>query len=219
MSRPSLLIAWLACGSVGAAPASAPAPARLAIEIKVARCDDKPVQPDRWVDEHVAAAARLFAAHGVLLEATRGSFAPRRCALLDGGDRDGLATHVDPRRATVLVVQRARDLSVRTYDLKGVHWRYRGGDDRLRGRRFVILTSRARPPVLAHELCHYLGLPHDPAGGNLMTPGPSAPIWRSSRRKPKPFAPLLTAAQAKKLRAAVQALAPASRPADRRHRR
>jgi hypothetical protein len=162
----------------------------------------------------VAAAARLFAAHGVLLEVTRRTFVPRRCALLDAADRDALALHVDPRRVTVLVVQRARDLSVLTYDLMGVHWRYRGDAGRLRGRRFVILTSRARPPVLAHELCHYLGLRHDPAGGNLMTPGPSSPIWRGKGRKPRPFAPLLTAAQARKLRAAV--LAPASRPADRR---
>ena len=219
MRRVSLAVACLAAsGASSAAPASAPAPARLAVEIKIARCGGKPVQPGRWVDEHVAAAARLFAAHGVLLEATRSSFAPRRCVLLDGGHRDALAAHADPGRVTVLVVQRARDLSVLTYDLKGVHWRYRGDDERLRGRRFVILTSRARPPVLAHELCHYLGLPHDPEGGNLMTPGPSSPLWRSKRRKPKPFAPLLTAAQARKLRAAVLAMAPAS-PADRRHRR
>jgi hypothetical protein len=209
MSRPFVAVACLVHAVSGAsAAAPAPAPVRLAVEIKVARCDGKPVQADRWVEEHVAAAARLLAPHGVLLQASRGSFATRRCALLDGGERDALAVHVDPGRVTVLVVQRARDLSVLSYDLMGVHWRYRGDDARLRGRHFVILTSRARPPVLAHELCHYLGLSHDQRGGNLMTPGPSSPVWRRTGPKPKPFAPLLTAEQGKKLRAAVLALRP-----------
>jgi hypothetical protein len=79
----------------------------------------------------------------------------------------------------------------------GVHWR--AGT-----RRWVFLTARARPPVLAHELGHFFGLPHDPAGGNLMTPGPSSPRWRSAT-PPRPFAPLLTPAQVRRLRAGVAA--------------
>ena len=176
---------------------AAPAPLAVKLRVLVAACADAPIEPAAWVDEHVAAVRALYEPHGIAISVEHGTFAPARCAALRRAERDAFAAHVTMDGVvTVLVVPRVRDLDVPTYDLMGVHWR-------ARGRRWIFLTARARPPVLAHELGHYLGLPHDPAGGNLMTPGPSSPLWRS-RTPPRPFAPTLTPAQVERLRAGVE---------------
>jgi hypothetical protein len=86
----------------------------------------------------------------------------------------------------------------------GVHWRYSGPVPEHEKKRWVFLTARARPPVLAHELCHFFGLRHDPAGGNLMAPGPSAPVWRRKGPKPKRFKPVLTPRQSRRLRRGIR---------------
>jgi hypothetical protein len=173
---------------------SANRPLSVALHVRVAICDGAPVRSEAWVDEHVEAVRALLSPHGITVSARRDTFTPPRCELLDAADRDSLAPSVPERErdVTVLVLPRVRDLDVPSYDLRGVHWR-------ARGRRWIFLTARANPPVLAHELCHYFGLPHDPAGGNLMTPGPSSPLWRRTPR-PQPFAPVLTPAQVTKLR-------------------
>jgi hypothetical protein len=184
-----------------AAPSPADAHGELAIQlrIRVSRCPDLAggagltLQPGDWIEEHVQAAAGLLAPHAIRITAVTEPLTPSLCQLLTRADRDAFADQVEMDGAiTVLVVPRVRDLDLPTYDLKGVHWR-------ARGRRWIFLTAGARPPVLAHELAHYFGLPHDPAGGNLMTPGPSSPAWRS-RRPPAPFAPVLTPAQVEHLR-------------------
>ena len=184
----------------------------LPLRVRVARCGGRAVRPVRWVREHLAAAALVLRPHAIRLQPRLESFEPASCEARDRAARHALAKHVPADGVTVLVVQRVRDLDVPDYDLMGVHWRYRGGDDALASRRYILLTARATPPVLAHELCHYFGLPHDPAGGNLMTPGPSAPIWRDAQAtKPKPFAPVLTAAQARRLRRGIRELIEAKR--------
>jgi len=184
-----------------AAPSPADAHGELAIQlrIRVAQCPDQAggarvaVQPGDWIEAHVQAATALLAPHAIRITAVTEPFTPALCQLLTRADRDAFAGEVTMDGAiTVLVVPRVRDLQLPTYDLKGVHWR-------ARGRRWIFLTAGARPPVLAHELAHYFGLPHDRAGGNLMTPGPSSPAWRSLR-PPAPFAPSLTPAQIENLR-------------------
>jgi hypothetical protein len=108
---------------------------------------------------------------------------------------------------TVLVLPRVRDIDTPSYNLMGVHWRYQGKDPKLRGRRWVFLTARGKPPVLAHELGHYFGLRHDPRGGNLMTPGPSDPIWHNKgATKPKPFKPIFVRWQQRVIRRSVRKL-------------
>jgi len=170
------------------------------LRIRIARCSGADTRSASWVSEHVDEADRVLRHYGIRLTAHQETFTPERCELLTAADRSSLAGHVSTDDAvTVLVVPRVRDLDVITYDLMGVHWRYAGRDERLRGRRWIFLTARARPPVLAHELGHYFGLPHDPAGGNLMTPGESSPIRKMLR--PKPFAPVLTKRQAAIMRA------------------
>ena len=172
---------------------------KLTLHIRMAMCDGKPVQPTAWVDGHVAAANRILTPHGIKLVALQNTFTPKRCELVTRAHRDALAAYTPLGQVNVLVVRRAQDLDTPTYDLMGVHWR-------AGGTRWIILTARARPPVLAHELCHYLGLRHDPAGGNLMTPGPSDPSWSGPGRKPAPWKPLLTRSQALRVRAAVSRL-------------
>jgi hypothetical protein len=180
----------------------------LSLHIRVARCSGQPVRPASWVEDHVRSANGVLAPHGIRLVATQDVFVPEKCVLLDRADRDALAAHLPPRGVIVLLVERVRDLDLVSYSLMGVHWRYHGDEARYQGRRWIILTTRARPPVLAHELCHYFGLSHDPAGGNLMTPGPSAPVWRQRGPKPEKFSPVLTVEQGKRLRAAVKRMQP-----------
>jgi hypothetical protein len=173
----------------------------LPLLLRVAVCGAKPARTKTWIDAHVAAAAKVFAPHGVKLVARQERFSPARCVLLTRAHRHAMAIHAPADQLTVLVMKRVRDVDVLDYNLMGVHWRYRGKDAKLAGRRWVFLTARARPPVLAHELAHFLGLPHDPVGGNLMTPGPSAPIWKDPAKvKPQPFKPILTRRQARRLR-------------------
>lgn len=173
------------------------------LRILVARCARAPAQPDTWVRSHVEAARTIFAYHGVALSYTLEPFEPTRCEILTETQRNQMAVHAtSPNAVTVLVMARVRDLDVPSYDLMGVHWRAQGKE--VRDRRWVFLTARANPPVLAHELCHFFGLPHDPAGGNLMTPGPSSPAWKA-KPAPKPFVPVLTDAQAARLRLGVGA--------------
>lgn len=176
----------------------------LPVRILVAQCDGEPVRPRRWIRRHVAAANDILERYRVRLRPDIVAFEPGSCVLLDRGARDALAGHVTGRAPVVLVVRRVRDVDVPSYDLMGVHWRYGGAAAKLRGRRWVLLTARAEPPVLAHELCHYFGLPHDRGGGNLMTPGPSDPAWRlPAARRPRPYEPRLTRRQALRLRRAV----------------
>lgn len=184
----------------------------LTLRIRVASCkakakrESRPVRSARWIERHLASTRRIFARHRVRLKVERDAFTPKRCVLLTRRHRHAMAAHAPQGPwATVLVTQRVRDLDVPSYNLMGVHWRYRGRAKAWRGRRYVLLTARGKPPVLAHELAHFLGLRHDPAGGNLMTPGPSDPAWRSAR-KPKPFKPRLTAKQGRRLRAGLRRL-------------
>lgn len=183
-----------------------PPPISVEVVVRLARCAGKPVRGASWVGDHIEAANRVLAPVGVRIAARIVPFSPPLCRLLSIGERDAMAAWAPPGELTVIVIEEVRDLRLRSYKLMGVHWRYRGADARYAGRRWVFLTARARPPVLAHELCHRFGLRHDPAGGNLMTPGPSDPVWRRPGPRPQPFAPLLTEEQGRRVRRFVKRL-------------
>ncbi len=207
--RPLLLLAGLLCAApaAGLAQGKARPTLTLPVDLAVARCDGgtKPVKPAAWVEAQVRSANAIFSPHGVVLVQRPRSFSPGRCDLVTRAHRHKMAHHVPARGATVLLLRKIRDIDVPSYDLMGVHWRYKGKARRLRGRRWVMITTRAIRPIMAHELCHYLGLRHDPAGGNLMTPGPSSPLWkRKEGKRPKPFKAVLTGEQGKKLYRAVR---------------
>ena len=181
------------------------------LRIKVASCPDNkgklaPVRDTKWLNKHLKAARRVFKPHGIKLDPEIEAFTPARCQLLTRAHRHGAAAEVEmDGRATVLVLPRVRDVDVLTYNLMGVHWRYRGKEPRHQGKRWVLLTARAKIPVLAHELCHFFGLPHHKAGGNLMTPGPSDPIYQDKEAaKPAGFKAVLTPVQVKRLRRGIR---------------
>ena len=177
------------------------------LRIKIASCPAKkgklkPVRPRAWIDKHLKAARKIFTPLGIKLDPVIESFTPDPCVLLTRTHRHGMAAHVTmDGKATVLVMARVRDLDVTTYNLMGVHWRYAGKEAAHKGKRWVLLTARGKVPVLAHELCHFFGLRHHKEGGNLMTPGPSDPIFRDKgAARPARFKPLLTPIQVKRLR-------------------
>ena len=227
------LVAVLALAQAWALPATAkPRAVKLLtvpVRVLVARCPEdagaasqpasrpagpasaplQPVRPRAWVEGLLRAAAEVFGPHGITLEPRIEEFQPERCELEGRAQRDAVARHVTmDGHATVLVVRRVPDLAVPDYDLQGVHWRP-VGDRELSSRHYVLLAAKAQGTVMAHELCHYFGLPHYKRGGNLMTPGQSDPVWRR-RRKPKPHAPILLPAQVQRLRAGVAAFLKAS---------
>ena len=200
-------LAWLGLCLLPGTPHAATRPLPLKVELRLllAECGGRPVRDRSWVAAHLAAARKLLRPHGIELGAVVETFRPQRCALLDASQRHQLARHVAAATpaVTVLIVERIRDLDVPSYNLMGVHWRYRGATVAQRGKHWVYLTARATPPVLAHELCHYFGLRHERSGGNLMTPGPSDPAWRS-KQKPRAFFPRLSPRQITLLRQNIQ---------------
>jgi hypothetical protein len=233
LPRRLALVAALTLGQVWWAPAAtakrrAARPLTVPVRILVARCGAEPasqpasgpaapasaplqpVRPRTWALGLVQAANEVLEPHGVTLVPTVEEFEPERCELEGRAQRDAVARHVTmDGHASVVVVRRIPDLAVADYDLQGVHWRSSGA---LSSRHYVLLAAKARGTVLAHELGHYFGLPHYKRGGNLMTPGPSDPVWRR-RRKPRPHAPVLLAGQVQKLRAGVAAFLKAAPPA------
>ncbi len=173
---------------------------------QIATCPrtNQPERSQAWLQAHVEAANLVFKPHRILLLVSFDAFEFPRCDLTNRADRNAVAAYVRHEKVVpVVVVNKVRDLEVPTYNLMGVHWRYGGKRPGLAGRRWIFLTARAEPPVLAHELCHFFGLPHDREGGNLMTPGPSSSAWRSAT-PPRPFAPVLTQPQANALRAGIR---------------
>lgn len=171
----------------------------LDLQLRVAICDGRPIVSDQWVSQHVKRAQQIYRRHQIELRAKIDHFTPSRCIALTRADRHSFYRHAPAsKRVTVLIVARVRDLDVESYNLMGVHWRHDASK-----RRWIFLTARAKPPVLAHELGHYLGLRHDRRGGNLMTPGPSDPAWRG-KHKPKPFVERFSDEQVRALQRAMK---------------
>lgn len=193
-------------------PSTPPAPLPLRLRILLADCpsaDDAktlaPVQTQRWIEAHVAAATRILGAHGIAVSARYARFTPRRCTLLSRQDRHEQARFARmDGTVTVLVFARIRDVDDPAYELAGVHWRYVGRQRQLQRRRWVFLTSVADPPVLAHELGHFLGQQHDTRGGNIMTLHPSSPIWAKRGLKPRPRKPIFTTKQGRRMHASLR---------------
>lgn len=170
--------------------------------IRIGQCEEGFALPRATLDRMVQLANQLYKPYGICFAGTVDTI-PTRCELVTRQQRDDLYSFVNPVGITVLVVKRIQDLDLPSYDLKGVHWRVKYTPKHrnvVRHFRWIYLTARAESYVLAHELGHYFGLAHDPRGGNLMTPGPSSPLWNDPTRNIQPFEPKLTDEQARKIR-------------------
>lgn len=128
------------------------------------------VPSEAWWDAQLAEANRLFAAAGLafaVVEPIAGVAAPidtrsERDAL---GRELALGTGGEPTRVHVFLTTRLTDVDEPPRERFGVHWRVRSE----RARHLVVLSHRAFPSVLAHELGHYFGNPHSDVPNNVMS--------------------------------------------------
>ena len=133
---------------------------------------DAPESVRAWLDDQVAQANGLFAAADVAFELVevRASAEPL-ASIEDRAARDSLRTRVvlsgagEPTRVNVFLTERLVDVDDPPNERMGVHWRAR----RARNVHYVILSRRAWPTTLAHELGHYFGNPHSRTPNNIMS--------------------------------------------------
>ncbi|TPV93694.1 MAG: matrixin family metalloprotease [Myxococcales bacterium FL481] len=206
----SLLAAWLfvEAGPVAANPGFAATPARTAaattvldreaaprcpqtvahcfgLDVHVAATDGRPVATPDWLDGQVAEANRHFAAIGVGFEiASVTAIASHYAHVATRKQRDRIGHEPGRRKRQGLirlfVVARLDDVDKPGEQIRGVHWRRRQNIKQ----RWIILSTIARPMVLAHELGHYFGLPHATHPKSIMN--------KRKRKHPPPHARTFT---------------------------
>ncbi len=131
--------------------------------------------PDRtWIDAQLAQANTLFAPSDVAFEIVELRASPPGASLASIDDRparDALGARVttsragEPTRVNVFLTDRLVDVDDPPNERMGVHWRRR----RSRNVHYVIVSLRAWPTTLAHELGHYFGNLHSPTPNNIMS--------------------------------------------------
>ncbi len=140
--------------------------------------DGEPVQTPLWFSSQIAHANKLFAEIGVGFEVAEVSEAPAEHADMQTRKQRDQLGRKDHRLGVVHVylVRRLADVDIEGEVIRGVHWRDRAGKGI---RRWIILSSIASFPVLAHELGHFFGLPHSKYPVSIMNkkPAPGRPAW------------------------------------------
>jgi hypothetical protein len=162
-------------GSLGAALVLAASPVAaqpdeplppLPLSIAVAADGGQSVRDDAWIDAQIAEAERLFGPLGIhLRKAAQRPLADRFARLETRADRDALDAVRVKGVLNVFVVASLRDVDDTRLYRMGVHWR----NGKTPAHRYVIVSADARPSTLAHEIGHYLGLPHTTVVDNLMS--------------------------------------------------
>jgi hypothetical protein len=124
-----------------------------------------------WLGGQLEQANALFAPAGVSFVVSETRTSPAVGAIEDRTMRDGLGArvamsrHGEPTRIHVFLTERLVDIDDPPNERMGVHWRRR----RDRRVHYVIVSTRAWPTTLAHELGHYFGNPHSRTPNNLMS--------------------------------------------------
>lgn len=129
--------------------------------------EDGPVASEKLVDELVSQANEIYAEHEISFveAAERGKLDAKWAALETRDDRNGLAGVIGSGVANVFIVRSLRDVDDPKLFRMGVMWR----NLKNLKQRYVIVAASAMPTTLAHELGHFLGLPHAYVKNNLMS--------------------------------------------------
>jgi hypothetical protein len=145
--------------------ARAEAPVSLPILFSVAENEaGAPVVHDQWIAEQLGYAGALYEPLGIRFKPSYGK--AHTAPLMDvPADRDKLAAFYTPRVIQIFVVIRLIDDVDPKRHRRGVHWRYQAD----KSKRWIILSSRADPEILTHELGHYFGLGHNEVMNNVMS--------------------------------------------------
>lgn len=141
------------------------------VTLHVATIDGKPVAGEPWLTTQLARANEILAGTDVQVEeGGRAQLGEGEADIMTVAERHALGSRAD-RDGTVhvFVVRKLADKDKKGAFINGVHWRYRGGSKRYRGRRYIILSASAHADTLAHELGHFFGLPHVKTPDNLMS--------------------------------------------------
>ncbi|MBN8609332.1 MAG: hypothetical protein J0L92_02020 [Deltaproteobacteria bacterium] len=170
MTRSSSVIALLslACALCASRVESQTTVTRVALVVHADSADRT------WIDAQLAQASSLFAPADVAFEIIEVRASPAGSSLAsieDRAARDALGSRVvtsragEPTRVNVFLTERLVDVDDPPNERMGVHWRRR----RSRNVHYVIVSLRAWPTTLAHELGHYFGNPHSSTPNNLMS--------------------------------------------------
>jgi hypothetical protein len=122
--------------------------------------------PDEFIREQLEHANRIYRPLGFeLIDAGHEPLPAHHARLVGRGDRDRLLHFVRRGAVHCMVVTTLMDVDEPGRERRGVHWRSRKD-----ARHLVILSTLARPYVLAHELGHFFGnREHSETPGNLMS--------------------------------------------------
>jgi NADPH-dependent ferric siderophore reductase len=127
-----------------------------------------------WIAAQLENANALFAPAGLsfsIAETVPSTPARPLASIDDRAARDALADDVamsprgEPAQVNVFLTDRLIDVDDPPSERMGVHWRRR----RHRAVHYVIVSRRAWPTTLAHELGHYFGNPHSRTPNNIMS--------------------------------------------------
>jgi hypothetical protein len=138
----------------------------LPLAFSVATEGGRAVREAPWIDAQLAEVERLFEPVGLRFRKTQQHILSARFARLETRqDRDALDEARVPSLVNVFVVASLRDVDDTRMYRMGVHWRHTTTP----AHRWVIVTVDALQSTLAHELGHWLGLPHTQTVDNLMS--------------------------------------------------
>jgi len=141
-------------------------PVTFEVAVAVAEEGGVPVRDDAWIDAQLAQANLLFEAAGVRFRWTRRRPLPPALTRAETReDRDAFGATMEAHAVNVSVIASLADVDEPGRFRMGVCWQNRADHEK----RYILVSSIARPSVLAHELGHFFGNPHSSVTDNVMS--------------------------------------------------